>query len=348
MKIPSISAAIIALSLGVAAVMPAAAQEMRLTGSGASFPFPIYSAWFKDFSKQTAGVTVDYQAKGSGAGIQDFINNTVDFAASDAAMTDEEIAKVKQGVILLPMTAGEIVLSYNLDGVKELKLPRDVYPEIFSGKITKWSDPKIAAANPGVKLPDQNITVVARSDSSGTTFVFTGHLSAVSPEFKQTVGHGTTVQWPTSFVKAPKNDGVTATIKQTPGSIGYIEYTYAIATKQPMAVLQNKAGKYVPAGDAAGMAALASAEFPSKMLPGTDVPDLRVWVSDPAGEKAYPIATFTWMLFYKDQDDAKAKVLRDLVEYGLTKGQAMAPKMGYIPLPESVVARVKKAATLIQ
>ncbi len=348
MKIPSISAAIIALSLGVAAAMPAAAQEMRLTGSGASFPFPLYSAWFKDFSKQTAGVTVDYQAKGSGAGIQDFINNTVDFAASDAAMTDEEIAKVKQGVILLPMTAGEIVLSYNLDGVKELKLPRDVYPEIVSGKITKWSDPKIATANPGVKLPDQNITVVARSDSSGTTFVFTGHLSAVSPEFKQAVGHGTTAQWPTSFVKAPKNDGVTATIKQTPGSIGYIEYTYAIATKQPMAVLQNKAGKYVVAGDAAGMAALASAEFPSKMLPGTDVPDLRVWVSDPAGEKAYPIATFTWMLFYKDQDDAKAKVLRDLVEYGLTKGQAMAPKMGYIPLPESVVARVKKAAALIQ
>jgi len=343
-----ISAAIIALSLGVAGMNPASAEEIKLTGSGASFPFPIYGAWFKDFSKQTKGVTVDYQAKGSGAGIQDFTNNTVDFAASDAAMDDEEIAKVKQGVVLLPMTAGEIVLSYNLPGVKALQLPRDVYVDIFMGKITKWNDPKIIAANPGVKLPAENITVVARSDSSGTTYVFTGHLSAVSEEFKNTVGHGKTAQWPKSFVKAPKNDGVTATIKQTPGAIGYIEYCYAIATKQPMAILQNKAGKFVAPGDESGKAALASAEFPTDMLPGSDTPDLRVWVSDPAGEQAYPIATFTWMLFYKDQDDGKAKALRDLVEYGLTKGQAMAPKMGYIPLPENVVERVRKAAALIQ
>ena len=343
-----ISAAIIALSLGVAGMSPASAEEIKLTGSGASFPFPIYGTWFKDFSKQTKGVTVDYQAKGSGAGIQDFINNTVDFAASDAAMDDKEIAKVKQGVVLLPMTAGEIVLSYNLDSVKALQLPRDVYVDIFMGKITKWNDPKIVAANPGVKLPDENITVVARSDSSGTTYVFTGHLSAVSEEFKNTVGHGKTAQWPKSFVKAPKNDGVTATIKQTPGAIGYIEYGYAIATKQPMAILQNKAGKFVAPGDESGKAALASAEFPTNMLPGSDTPDLRVWVSDPAGAQAYPIATFTWMLFYKDQDDGKAKALRDLVEYGLTKGQAMAPKMGYIPLPENVVERVRKAAALIQ
>lgn len=333
---------------GIAGLHPATAQDLRLTGSGASFPFPLYSSWFKDFSKQTQGVTVDYQAKGSGAGIQDFINNTVDFAASDAAMSDEEIAKVKQGAVLLPMTAGEIVLSYNLEGVKELKLPREVYPDIFAGKIAKWNDPKITAANPGVQLPDQNITVVARSDSSGTTYVFTGHLSAVSPAFKSSVGHGTTVQWPTSFVKAPKNDGVTATIKQTPGAIGYIEYTYAIATKQPMAALQNKAGNYLAPGDEAGKAALSGAEFAAKSLPGSDAPDLRVWLFDPAGAQAYPIATFTWMLFYKDQDDAKAKVLRDLVEYGLTKGQAMAPKMGYIPLPDSVIAQVRKAAALIQ
>ncbi len=343
-----LTATAFALSASIVCIAPASAQDLRLTGSGASFPFPLYSSWFKDFSKQTPGVTVDYQAKGSGAGIQDFINNTVDFAASDAAMEDGDIAKVKQGVVLLPMTAGEIVLSYNLEGVKELKLPRAVYVDIFSGKIAKWSDPKIAAANPGVKLPDQNITVVARSDASGTTYVFTGHLSAVSEEFKQTIGHGTTAQWPTSFVKAPKNDGVTATIKQTPGAIGYIEYTYAMATKQPMAILQNKAGKYVAPGDEAGKAALASAVFPSKTLPGSNAPDLRVWVSDPASEKAYPIATFTWMLFYQDQDDAKAKVLRDLVEYGLTKGQAMAPKMGYISLPDNVITQVKKATALIQ
>lgn len=341
-----ISAAVMALSMGIAGV--ASAQDIRLTGSGASFPFPIYSSWFKDFSKQTKGVTVDYQAKGSGAGIQDFINNTVDFAASDAAMNDDEIAKVKEGVVLLPMTAGEIVLSYNLNGVKELKLPRDVYVDIFMGKIEKWNDPKIAAANSGVKLPDQKITVVARSDSSGTTYVFTGHLSTVSEEFKNTVGHGKTVQWPKSFVKSPKNDGITATIKQTPGAIGYIEYGYAIATKQPMAALQNKAGKFVAPSDESGKAALASAEFPTTTLPGSDVPDLRVWVSDPAGEQAYPIATFTWILFYKDQDDNKAKVLRDLVEYGLTQGQAMAPKMGYIPLPDNVIEKVRAAAALIQ
>ena len=340
-----ISAAMIALSVAVSSV---AVAETRLTGSGASFPFPLYSAWFKEFSHKTKDVTVDYQAKGSGAGIQDFSNNTVDFAASDAAMSDEEIAKIKQGVVLLPMTAGEIVLSYNLEGVKELKLPRDAYIAIFTGKITKWNDPKLVAANPGVKLPDENITVVARSDSSGTTYVFTGHLSAVSEEFKSTVGHGKTVQWPKSFVKAPKNDGVTATIKQTPGAIGYIEYGYAIATKQPMAVLQNKAGEFVAPNDESGKAALASAEFPSGTLPGSDVPDLRVWVSDPTGAKAYPIATFTWMLFYREQDKEKAKVLRELVDYSLSKGQAMAPKMGYIPLPENVVERVKKAAELIQ
>jgi phosphate transport system substrate-binding protein len=228
MKLHDCIRAVAALGIIVVASIsaPANAADIRLIGSGASFPFPIYSAWFKDFSKQTEGVTVDYQAKGSGAGIQDFINETVDFAASDAAMTDEQIAKVDTGVVLLPMTAGEIVLAYNLPGSpKELKLPRDVYPEIFSGKITMWNDPKIVAANPDLKLPDMPITVVRRSDSSGTTFVFTKHLAAINPEFAKTVGTGTTVQWPSNdkFVAAPKNDGVTATIKQTPGSIGYIQ-----------------------------------------------------------------------------------------------------------------------------
>lgn len=176
-----------------------AAQNVKLIGSGASFPFPIYSAWFKDFSKKNDGVTVDYQAKGSGAGIQDFTNRTVDFAGSDAAMTDEEIAKVTDGVLLLPITAGEIVLAYNLPGnPKELKLPRDVYPDIFLGKIAKWNDPKIVAANPGLKLPDLQITVVRRSDASGTNFVFTKHLSAISPAFAKQVGSGTTVEWPKS------------------------------------------------------------------------------------------------------------------------------------------------------
>ncbi len=327
-----------------------ASADVKLNGSGASFPFPIYSKWFKDFSKQTKGVRVDYQAKGSGAGIQDFINNTVDFAASDAAMKESEMAKVKQGVVLLPMTAGEIVLAYNLKGVDELKLPRDVYPEIFLGNITKWNDPKIVAANPGVKLPDEAITVVVRSDSSGTTYVFTGHLAEIDENFKNTVGQGKAPQWPKSdkFVKAPKNDGITATIKQTPGSIGYIEYGYAKLTNTPTAMLENKSGNFVMPSAESGSAALASAEFPGGTLPNSDVPNLIAWVWDPAGAEAYPIATFTWLLLYKDQDDDKAKALRDLVEYCLTEGQKSADKLGYIPLPENVIAKVRDAVKFVQ
>ena len=318
------------------------AQQVRLIGSGASFPFPIYSSWFKDFSKQNDGVTVDYQAKGSGAGIQDFINRTVDFAASDAAMTDEEIAKVTDGVVLLPITAGEIVLAYNLPGnPKGLKLPRDVYPDIFLGKVTKWNDPRIVAANPDLKLPDLPITVVRRSDASGTNFVFTKHLSAISPTFAKEVGSGTTVEWPKSdkIVAAPKNDGVTATIKQTPGAIGYIEYGYAKLTKTDSALLQNKSGNYVAASDKSGAATLASAVLG---------PDLRGWVEDPAGAEAYPIASFTWLLAYKKQDPKKAEWMRKLVDYSVTKGQAIADSMGYIPLPENVVAKIKTASAQIQ
>jgi phosphate transport system substrate-binding protein len=324
--------------------------DVKLIGSGASFPFPIYSKWFKDFSKQNKGVRVDYQAKGSGAGIQDFINNTVDFAASDAAMKESEMEKVEAGVVLLPMTAGEVVLAYNLKGVKALKLPRDVYPAIFMGQITQWNDPKIAAANPGVKLPDRPITVVTRSDSSGTTYVFTKHLAAINEEFANTVGTGKTVQWPTSdkFIKAPKNDGITAQVKQNPGSIGYIEYGYAKLTRATAAMLENKSGKFIAPGAESGAAALASAEFPEGNLPGSDVPNLIAWVSDPAAADAYPIATFTWMLFYREQADDKAKVLRDLVEYCLTEGQKSADKMGYIPLPEEVIGKVRDAAQFIQ
>lgn len=331
----------LAMVLAVGAALPAKA-DTRLIGAGASFPFPIYSSWFKSFSKQYDDATIDYQAKGSGAGIQDFINRTVDFAASDAAMTDEEIVKVPGGALLLPMTAGEIVVAYNLPGnPQNLKLPRDVYPAIFAGEITRWNDPKIAAANPDIKLPDLPITVVRRSDSSGTTFVFTQHLAEVSPSFKQNVGVGTTVQWPKSdkFVAAPKNDGVTATIKQTPGAIGYIEYGYAKLTKAPTAMLENKAGTFIAAGGDAGAAALSEAEFDENLI---------AWVKDPKGEDAYPITTFTWMLFYKDQDDKKAAALRDMVEYGLTDGQKIAEQMGYVPLPETVVAKIRDAKQAIQ
>ena len=338
------SISILVIALALASTGPTLAQDsVRLTGSGATFPFPIYSTWFKAFSGKSKSVTVDYQGKGSGAGIQDFLNRTVDFAASDAAMTDEDMAKVPGGVQLLPMTAGEIVIGYNLPGnPKGLKLPRDVYAGIFLGKITKWSDPKLKAANPGVTLPDQDITVVRRADSSGTTFVFTTHLSAISEEWKKSHGAGTTVNWPKSdkIVAAPKNDGVTATIKQTPGSIGYIEYAFAKFAKVEMAELQNKAGQFVAPGGDGGPAALASVQLPA---------NLRAWISDPEGPKSYPVATYTWMLFYKEnKDPKKAAALRQLVEFCLTEGQKMSHQMGYIPLPENVVGVVRKSVSSIQ
>jgi phosphate transport system substrate-binding protein len=339
----TISLVLTALCLASAASSATAQGGLRLTGSGATFPFPLYAAWFKAFSGKQAGVTVDYQGKGSGAGIRDFLNHTVDFAASDAAMTDEEISKVPGGVQLLPMTGGEIVLAYNLPGnPKGLKLPRDVYTGIFLGKITKWSDAKLKAANPGVNLPDTDITVVRRADSSGTTFVFTNHLAAISEEWKKGPGAGTTVNWPKSdkFVASPKNDGVSATIKQTPGSIGYLEFAFAKFAKLEMAQLQNKAGQYVAPGTDGGAAALASVTLPA---------DLRAWVTDPETPKAYPIATYTWMLFYKEnKDPKKAAALRELVAFCLGEGQKLSAQMGYIPLPETVVAAVKKASSSIQ
>ena len=334
------------------AVNPAAgAESIKLNGSGASFPFPIYSKWFKDFSSAHDDIRVDYQSKGSGAGIQDLINGTVDFAASDAAMSDEEMAKVKQGVVLLPMTAGQIVLVYNLKGVADLKLSREAYAGIFGGTITKWNDPIIAKANPGVALPDKGITVVTRSDSSGTSFVFTGHLAAISPAFKSAVGQSKSPQWPSSgrFIAAPKNDGVTAQVQQNEGAIGYVEYGYAKLTGwKQIAVLENKSGKFVVASPESGAAALAGTEFPKGTLPGSDVPNLIAWVSDPAGAESYPIATFTWMLFYKDQDDAKAAALRKMVEYGITEGQKSADALGYIPLPENVRQAVLAASKFIK
>lgn len=320
---------------------PSFADKVRLTGSGASFPAPIYLSWFKNLNKVNPNLVVDYQSKGSGAGVQDFLNKTVDFAASDSAMKTDDMAKVSEGVQLLPMTAGEIIVTYNLPGnPKGLKLPRDVYPNIFLGKITKWNDPRIAAANPGVKLPDTPITVVVRADSSGTTAVFTKHLSAINAEFKSTLGEGNTVNWPATnkFIKSPKNDGVTATVRQTPGAIGYIEYSYAKLAKVESALLQNKDGKFVAPGNSAET--LAAIKIPEDMI---------AWAPDPEGANSYPIVTYTWMIFRKSNSDAqKAKAMRDMVEFGLTEGQKMADALGYIPLPQSVVEQVRKAAINIK
>jgi phosphate transport system substrate-binding protein len=267
--------------------------------------------------------------------VQAFINHTVGFAASDAAMTDEQISKVDGGVVLLPMTAGEIVLAYNLPGVSGLKLPREVYPLIFLGEVQSWQDPRIVATNPDAELPDTRITAVRRSDASGTTFVFTNHLSAISEQFKGTVGAGTNPQWPKvdNLVAAPRNDGVTATVTQTPGAVGYIEWGYAKLTNTPAATLQNAAGNYVAGGGEGGRIALSGAEFKPD--------DLRVWITDPKEPEAYPIATFTWMLFYKKQDAAKAEALRTFVGWALDEGQQMSEELGYIPLPDPVKEKVR-------
>lgn len=320
----------------------ASADQVRLTGSGASFPYPLYSTWFQMYNKVNKNVLINYQSKGSGAGIKDLINQTVDFAASDAAMSDEEIAQVKNGVVMLPMTAGTIVLAYNLPGNPKIKLSREVYPKIFLAEIKKWNDPLIVKDNPDAKLPDMDITVVRRSDSSGTTYVFTKHLSEISEAWKNGPGTGKTVNWANSnkIVAAPQNDGITATIRQTPGAIGYIEYGYAKLIKIPMAALQNRAGKFVEPTAESGAAALATAELP---------PDMRVWLPDPKGDGSYPIATYTWMLFYgKYEDPEKAKTLRSVVEFCLTEGQKVSDKMGFIPLPDNVVAAVRTASADIK
>lgn len=335
MRISGLRLMVAAVAAAVTLSGPVSAQQTRITGAGASFPFPLYAAWTQAFSAATKGVQMDYQSTGSGAGVKAFIDRTVDFAASDAGINEEDQAKVKGGVVALPMTAGEIVLAYNLPGVTELRLPREVYPLIFTGQITKWNDERIVAANPGVKLPDQQITVVRRSDGSGTTFVFTKHLAAVDPAAEKTLGVGTNVQWPNqpNFVGAPRNDGVTATIMQTPGAIGYIEYGFAVLSKTPMAVLQNKVGEFVAPGGEAGKIALASADMTGDSL--------QVWVSDPAASGAYPIATFTWMLFYKDLGKpAIAKILQDFVAWAMKDGQAMSEELGYVPLPPAVIERV--------
>ena len=309
-------------------------SAVKLQGAGASFPAPLYSKWFKDYGAAHSNVQIDYQSVGSGSGVKSFIDKTVDFGASDAAMTPEEIGRVDVGAQLLPMTAGSIVLTYNLEGVTDLKLPRKAYVGIFLGTVKKWNDPLIAKANPGTKLPDKPINVVVRADSSGTTYVFTKHLSAISEEFAKSPGVNKMPNWAVG-TKSKGNEGVTAAIKTTPDSLGYIEYGYALSQKMPMAMLENKAGEYVAASTASGQAALASAQLPDNLI---------AWEPDPAAKDAYPIVTYTWVLCYKKYaDKAKLDALKAVLLYGLTDGQKEAEPLGYIPLPVPVVEKVKAA-----
>jgi len=312
-------------------------NEVKLQGAGASFPAPLYTKWFKSFSSSRPDVLVDYQSVGSGSGVKSVIDKTVDFGASDAAMTADEMAQVQGGVQLLPMTAGSIVIAYNLPDVKELKLSRKAYSGIFLGKVKNWNDPEITKVNPGVKLPSEPINVVVRADSSGTSFVFSKHLSAISPEFEKEVGANKMPNWPVG-TKSKGNEGVTASVMTTPGSIGYIEYGYAKSQNIPFAELENKAGKYVAATPASGQAALASTELPENLI---------VWNSDPSGDDAYPIVTYTWQIFYKKYDAKKLAAVQDLIKYELGDAQKEADSLGYIPLPQNVVAKDLAASSTI-
>ncbi|MEX2961578.1 phosphate ABC transporter substrate-binding protein PstS [Microbulbifer sp. TYP-18] len=331
---------------------PEFTKSVQLYGSGASSPHPIFSQWFKNFTDRYKTVTIDYHAKGSSAGVLDFIHDVVNFAGSDAAMTDEEMAQATHGLVLLPVTAGKIVLAFNLPGVEELYMPRKVYTKIFLGEITKWNDPQIAAANPDIDLPDLDITLVTRSDASGTSYVFTGHLSAISEEFRNKVGPAITPSWPSeaNIIKAPKNDGVSARISQKPGAIGYLNYGYAKLTGLPVAKLENRAGTYIDPGLHTGAAALVGISFPNDTLPASEVPDLVAWTWDPEDVQAYPITNFSWLIIPTEHDNSyEAEALNLLVNYMLSdEAQALADELGYIPLPEEIRAKAREAAKYIR
>ena len=331
----SLAALTFALILsGCSSKASSSSSAVRLQGAGASFPAPLYTKWFKSYSSSHQNILVDYQSVGSGSGIKSVIDHTVDFGASDAAMKPEDMAKVPNGVQLFPMTAGSVVLAYNLKGVDNLKLSRKAYSGIFLGKVTKWNDPLIAKDNAGTSLPDLPINVVVRADSSGTSFVFSKHLSAINDDFNKNVGANTMPNWPVG-TKSKGNEGVTASIMTTPGSIGYIEYGYAMSQKVPFATLENKASKFVQASTASGQAALASAVLPENLIG---------WNSDPDGADSYPIVTYTWLICYKKYPDkAKQQAVQDLVKYGLTEGQKDSEALGYIPLPGNTVAQASSA-----
>ena len=315
------------------------AQAQQLSGAGATFPAPLYQRWAVEYNKQVPSIKVNYQSVGSGAGVKNFLQGVVDFGASDAAMTDAEMAKSPRGAVLVPATAGSVVLAYNLEGIAGLKLTRAALAGIFLGTVTKWNDPALVAANPGLPLPDRAINVAYRSDGSGTTFVFTQHLAAISPEFDEEVGFDKSVTFPVG-VGGKGNEGVTALVKQTPGTIGYVEFGYAEQNKLPVASVENKSGNFIAPTPESGAAALASVELPD---------NLRAWPVDSEAPDAYPITTFSWLLLYRKYDDAaKLKALKDFVTYGLTEGQSFAVELGYIPLPESVVAKANTALASIE
>ena len=321
---------------------PAAAQD--LTGAGATFPNPIYSKWFSDYATKT-GVKINYQPIGSGGGIRQLSEQTVDFGATDAPMSDDELAKAKGGAVLhIPTVLGAVVVTYNLPEIKKpLRLDGATLADIFLGRITKWNDARIAAINTGVKLPGTDILVVHRSDGSGTSYVFTDYLASVSPQWAAKPGKGKEVQWPVGL-GGKGNEGVAGQVRQIPGSIGYIELAYAKQNKLAYADMKNAAGSFVtPTIDAVTAAAAGAV---AKLSPTTDY---RVSIVNAAGKDAYPISSFTWLLVYKQQSDAtKGKKLLDFVRWALTEGEKSAASLDYAPLPaamsKQLIKRIETAA----
>jgi phosphate transport system substrate-binding protein len=324
---------------------------VSIQGSGATFPAPLYKRWFAEYYREHPDVRVNYQPIGSGAGIRQFTEGLVTFGASDAFMSEAEIKKVPadRGVVLLPMTAGSIAICYNLPGYSgELRLPRKAYVNIFLGRITSWADRAIADANPGDSLPDVPITVVRRSDSSGTTHAFTSHLNAISDDWKKDhggPGKGKSIAWPDkeNFIAGKGNSGVAALIQQTPGAVGYLETGYAelarlSAPQLKMAQLENKSGAFVAATAESGAAALA----PPSLV---NIPDnLHVEVNDPAGKDAFPIVTCTWLLCARHYtDQRRATELKKVIRYCLTDGQKLSSELGYIPLPPELTKKTLAA-----
>jgi phosphate transport system substrate-binding protein len=304
-----------------------------IQGAGATFPYPLYSKWISVYQQVDPTVKIDYQSIGSGGGIRQITERTVDFGASDAPMTEEELAKAKAPLLHLPMTLGAVVVTYSLPELtKTLQLDADTVAGIFLGDIKSWNDPKIAATNSGLTLPNSPITVVYRSDGSGTTAVFTEYLSKVSPAWKEKVGAGKSVKFPTGL-GAKGNEGVSGQLKTTPGAIGYIELAYAEQSKLPKVALKNKAGKFVEPSLEAITAAADGATIPD---------DMRVSITDPAGEAAYPISAFTYILAYEDMSDAaKGKALAQFLWWSIHDGQKLAPALSYAPLPAPVVTKVE-------
>jgi phosphate transport system substrate-binding protein len=314
----------------LAVATPSHAAAIQLTGAGATFPYPIYSKWF-DVYHQKTGTEINYQSIGSGAGIQQVKAGTVDFGASDAALSDKKLSELPRKVLHFPTVAGAVALAYNLPGLKEpLKLTPDALAGIYMGTITKWNDKMIASSNPGAALPNSPILAVHRSDGSGTTNIFVTYLADVSAKWKERVGVGTSVSWPAG-VGGKGNEGVAGLVRQTPGAIGYVELAYANQNKLPTVALRNKAGNFVqPSLDATTAAAEGAA--PKLAL------DVRTPIVDSPAKGAYPIAGLTFLLVYQDQKDpAKAQAIADFIHWAMLNGESMASDLDYAPLPDAVV-----------